>query len=121
MRPTEEGHGSAGICSPLEHWLPELEQFLGPVPSQPGGEGGGSPTTEMCERAWELFPTLLLALHSYVLLCSQVPTTSRLWTVTLWKGSWLSTLGCGSSKTSPWASSHLERAKCGSAPSPRST
>lgn len=66
-------------------------------------------------KVLELFPALLWALHSYVLLCSKVPVTSRLWTVTLWKGSWLTILGYGSSKTSSaWASSHLGRAVCGS-------
>lgn len=68
----------------------------------------------MCEKTWEQFPALLWALHSYVLLCSKVPMTSRLWTVTLLKGSWLRTSGCGSSKTSSEVSSHLGRAERGS-------
>lgn len=38
---------------------------------------------------------------------------SRLWTITLWKGSRLSTSKCESSRTSPWVSSHLGRAQCG--------
>lgn len=112
--PTEVGLGSAGTSSMLELWLPELGSFLGPAPVPPGGVDEGSPT-EMGWKAWELFPALLWALHSYVLLCSKVPMASRLWTVTLWKGSWLRTLVCGSSNTSSaWASSHLGRAVCGS-------
>ena len=88
---------------------------LGPrPPSRPRAEDRGSPT-EMGWKVEELFPALLWALHSYVLLCSKVSMTQRLWTVTWWKGCWLRTLGCGSSKTSStWASSHLERAECGS-------
>lgn len=62
-------------------------------------------------KVWELFATLLWALHSYVMLCSKVPMTSRLWTITFWKGSWLRTVGFGSSLTSSAsASSHLGRA-----------
>lgn len=114
MGPTEVGLGSVGTSSMLELWLPEPGSFLGPTPVPPGGADEGSPT-EMGWKAWELFPARLWALHSYVLLCSKVPTGSWLWTVTLWKGSWLRTLVCGFSKTcSTWASSHLGRAECGS-------
>lgn len=76
------------------------------------GRGKGSPI-EMGQKVWELFPTLLKALHSYVLLCSKVPMASRLWTITSWKGTWLRTSECESSRTSPADSSHLGRAECG--------
>lgn len=83
--------------------------FLGPPTDLAWmGRSKGSPT-EMGQKTWELFPKLLWALHSYVLLCSKVPMTSRLWTVILWKGSWLRTSGCESSKIGTWVSSHLGR------------
>ena len=68
---------------------------------------------EMGPKAPKVFPMLFWALHSYVLLCSKVAGVSRLWTVTLWKGSWRRTSGFGSSRTSTWVLSHLGSAECG--------
>lgn len=73
-----------------------------------------SSPTETGWKAWELLPRLLRAQHSYVLLRSKVPTASSLWTVALWKGSWLRTSGPRASWTSTPAPSHLERAAWGS-------